>query len=219
MNLIKVSQRIARMSDSESLDYDSDDKEKTDVPEVDVASDGDEEPVEADGPDLAGLNLQSDLALGDAGTAQAIFEETTLAGDDVALSDDEMDEDSFQKFDQDSKQEYIESFHPEAKQLNYDEILALCTVVRDSNGNVIDELHRTNPWLTKYEYTRVLGQRTKQLNQGVAPNVEVPPNTVDNSIVAKMELDAKRIPFIVRRPMPGGGTEFWRLRDLESLSH
>ena len=207
------------MSDSESLDYDSDDKEKTDVPEVDVASDGDEEPVEADGPDLAGLNLQSDLALGDAGTAQAIFEETTLAGDDVALSDDEMDEDSFQKFDQDSKQEYIESFHPEAKQLNYDEILALCTVVRDSNGNVIDELHRTNPWLTKYEYTRVLGQRTKQLNQGVAPNVEVPPNTVDNSIVAKMELDAKRIPFIVRRPMPGGGTEFWRLRDLESLSH
>ena len=150
------------MSDSESLDYDSDDKEKTDVPEVDVASDGDEEPVEADGPDLAGLNLQSDLALGDAGTAQAIFEETTLAGDDVALSDDEMDEDSFQKFDQDSKQEYIESFHPEAKQLNYDEILALCTVVRDSNGNVIDELHRTNPWLTKYEYTRVLGQRTKQ---------------------------------------------------------
>jgi DNA-directed RNA polymerase I, II, and III subunit RPABC2 len=207
------------MSDSESLDYDSDDKEKADLPEVDVVSDGDEEPAEADEPDLAGLNLQSDLALGDTGTAQAIFEETTLAGDDVALSDDEMEEDSFQKFDQESKQEYIESFHPEAKQLNYDEILALCTVVRDSNGNVIDELHRTNPWLTKYEYTRVLGQRTKQLNQGVAPNVEVPPNTVDNSIVAKMELDAKRIPFIIRRPMPGGGTEFWRLRDLESLSH
>ena len=92
-------------------------------------------------------------------------------------------------------------------------------VRKPANGNVIDELHRTVPWLTKYEYTRVLGQRTRQLNQGVPPNIEVSENIVDNSIVAKMELDSKRIPFIIRRPLPGGGTEFWKLKDLESLSH
>jgi hypothetical protein len=30
-----------------------------------------------------------------------------------------------------------------------------------------------------------------------------------------MELNQKRIPFIIKRPIPGGGCEFWRVSDLE----
>ena len=210
------------MSDTDSLDYDSDDKEKLDTgdQDVEVVSDGDDDLAAGDEPDLAGLNLPLERTVPTAGPAQAIFEDADVGGDDIVLSDDEIEEeDSFRKFDRESRQEYVEAMHPESSQLNYDEILALSTVVRDSNGNVVDELHRTVPWLTKYEYTRVLGQRTRQLNQGVPPNIDVPENIVDNSIVAKMELDSKRIPFIIRRPLPGGGTEFWKLKDLESLSH
>ena len=214
------------MSDIDSLDYDSDEKDKQDLVSRDPEgmSDGEEDAFNASGADdpaLPELQLPGVDTMADAGSAQAIFEESGGLEGDIDLSEDEYDpgEDGFQKFDAESRQDYIESFHPEASHMNYDEIDALCTVVRDSDGNVVDALHLTNPWLTKYEYTRVLGQRTKQLNSGVRPAVQVPPNIVDNSVIAKMELAEKKIPFIIRRPLPGGGTEFWRLKDLEIVSH
>jgi hypothetical protein len=33
-----------------------------------------------------------------------------------------------------------------------------------------------------------------------------------------MELKQKRIPFIIRRPLPNGGSEYWRVQDLEDIS-
>jgi DNA-directed RNA polymerase subunit K/omega len=32
--------------------------------------------------------------------------------------------------------------------------------------------------------------------------------------IARMELEQKRLPFIVKRPMPDGSFEYWRLTDL-----
>ena len=108
------------MSDTDSLDYDSDDKEKAtaEVPDVEAVSDGEDDVPGPDEADLIGLNLQPDHTHADAGTAQAIFDETSLPGDDIALSDEEPEEDSCQKCDQDSKLLYIESLPPEAKLLN-----------------------------------------------------------------------------------------------------
>ena len=62
--------------------------------------------------------------------------------------------------------------------------------------------------------TRVLGQRIKQLNGGATPFVSTEPSMIDNAIIAQMELEQRKIPFILRRPLPGGGSEFWRLKDL-----
>ena len=132
--------------------------------------------------------------------------------------DDEDDDESFQKFDEEIKEKYLENVHPESLNQNYDEISALARVARDNSGTIIDELHRTVPWLTKYEKTRVLGQRIKQLNTGAEPFVKVSSNIIDNSIIAQMELEQKKIPFIIRRPIPGGGSEFWRLKDLTVIS-
>jgi DNA-directed RNA polymerase subunit K/omega len=131
-------------------------------------------------------------------------------------TDDDMDDDdeSFQKFDKELKEKYLETVHPESLTQNYDEISSLSKVVRDNNGIIIDELHKTLPWLTKYEKTRVLGQRIKQLNGGADQFVKVSANIIDNSIIAQMELEQKKIPFIIRRPIPGGGSEFWCLKDL-----
>ena len=100
---------------------------------------------------------------------------------------------------------------------NYDEIETLCNIMRDENNNIIDPLHRTLPYLSKYERTRVLGQRAKQLNSGSKPFVPVPDSILDGYIIAEMELLQKRIPFIIQRPLHGGACEYWKLRDLEIL--
>lgn len=105
--------------------------------------------------------------------------------------------------------------HPESKYHNYDEISAAALVTRNENNIIVDKLHRSLPILTKYEKAKVLGQRTKQLNMGSTPFVAVDRMTMDNSIIAEEELKAKKLPFIIQRPMPGGGVEYWHVKDLE----
>lgn len=105
--------------------------------------------------------------------------------------------------------------HPESKYHNYDEISAAALVTRNENNIIVDKLHRSLPILTKYEKAKVLGQRTKQLNMGSTPFVAVDRMTMDNSIIAEEELKAKKLPFVIQRPMPGGGVEYWHVKDLE----
>ena len=139
-------------------------------------------------------------------------------GDDEGDEDDD-DEDYLQKFDRDIKKNYIVDYHPECMIHNYEEISALTKVVRDKDNMIVDPLHRTIPYLTKYERTRVLGQRAKQINLGARPFVKVPENIIDGHLVAEMELMQKRIPFIIRRPLPGNsGSEYWNLKDLEIIT-
>ena len=100
---------------------------------------------------------------------------------------------------------------------NYDEVDVLSTVVRNENGQIIDPLHRTLPFITKYEKARILGERAKQLNSGAKAFVEVGPNVIDGYLIALKELELKKIPFILKRPLPNGGCEYWRIKDLEIL--
>ena len=93
----------------------------------------------------------------------------------------------------------------------------MCQVTRNSNGIIIDELHMTIPQLTKYERARILGLRAKQINSGATPFVKVEDGIIDGYIIAQMELKEKQIPFIIRRPMPNGGSEYWHLKDLENI--
>jgi DNA-directed RNA polymerase I, II, and III subunit RPABC2 len=131
--------------------------------------------------------------------------------------EDEEDEDEnyLQKFNKDINKSYINEFHPECIIHNYEEVAAMSHVVKDKNGIIIDDLHKTIPFLTKYERARILGQRAKQIECGSRPFVKVPENIVDSYIIAELELKQKKIPFVIRRPIPGGGCEYWNLRDLE----
>ena len=113
---------------------------------------------------------------------------------------------------------YVLNFHPESILQNYDEILSMTKTVRNAAGIIIDDLHKTIPFLTKYEKSRILGQRAKQINSGAYPFVKVPENVIDGYIIAEIELKEKRIPFIIRRPMPNGGSEYWKIKDLEDIS-
>jgi DNA-directed RNA polymerase subunit K/omega len=131
--------------------------------------------------------------------------------------EDEMDESYLQKFNTSVNKNYIMDFHPECVISNYNEVVGLTKLVRDAENNIIDDLHKTLPYLTKYERARVLGQRAKQINAGAKVFVKVPENVIDGYLIAEQELAQKRIPFIIRRPTPGGGCEYWNLKDLELI--
>ena len=139
--------------------------------------------------------------------------------DEISDDDDEDDDGEMylKKFDREVNENYIVNNHPECMMQNYDEILAMTTVVRDENNIIIDDLHMTNPFLTKYERARILGQRAKQIETGATPFVKVPENIIDGYLIAEMELQQGRIPFIIRRPLPNGGSEYWKIGDLENI--
>ena len=132
--------------------------------------------------------------------------------------EEEEDELYLQKFDKELRTNFILNHHPEAKTHNYEEVKALARVSRDGRGIINDPFHKTIPFLTKYEMTRVLGQRAKQIDNGAKPFVKIPPNVMDGYNIALLELEQKKIPFIIQRPYPNGGVEYWCVSDLEMLN-
>ena len=142
----------------------------------------------------------------------------TLDDDENEEDDDEEDENYLQKFDREVSKNYISEQHPECAIHNYDEIAKLSFIVRDNDNIIVDPLHKTLPFLTKYEKARTLGQRAKQIECGATPLIKVPEGIIDAHIIAELELQQKRIPFIIRRPIPGGGSEYWNLKDLDIIT-
>ena len=131
--------------------------------------------------------------------------------------DDEEDENYLQKFGEDIQKTIVQDHHPELHIHNNEEIDALTTVVRDANGQIIDPLHQTIPFVSRYERARVLGERAKQLNSGAEPFIEIDETMIDGYVIALKEFEEKKIPFIIQRPLPSGASEYWKLKDLEIL--
>lgn len=142
-------------------------------------------------------------------------------GDSDGSENDEDDSDDdtnyLRKFENDMRENYVASCHQEMMHLNNAEVSALARVVRNTDGAIVDVMHKTMPFMTKYEKTRILGQRAKQLNQGAQPMIPVDKKIIDGYLIAQLELQQKALPFIIRRPLPGGKSEYWRLADLELI--
>lgn len=131
--------------------------------------------------------------------------------------EEEDEEDYFKKLNEEMQQDILQNHHPELIINNYEEIDALCTIVRDGEGVIVDPLHKTLPYVTRYEKARILGERAKQLNAGAPAFIEIDDPIMDGYLIALREFESKKIPFIVQRPLPNGGCEYWRLSDLEIL--
>lgn len=136
---------------------------------------------------------------------------------DTDDSEEDSDADDLQKFNNTDKNDIITKFHPELYNHNYDEIQTMAKVVRNATGTIVDPLHKTLPFITKYETARILGERAKQLNAGAQPFVEVDDNVIDGYLIALKEFEEKKIPFIIKRPLPNGGCEYWKVSDLVFL--
>lgn len=88
----------------------------------------------------------------------------------------------------------------------------LITNLRDQKS--LDPKHKTYPFLTNYEMTKCISYRASQICSGAKPYILVPEGVTDAHEIAEMELRAKRLPFILKRPLPDGSFEVWRLSDL-----
>jgi DNA-directed RNA polymerase I, II, and III subunit RPABC2 len=82
------------------------------------------------------------------------------------------------------------------------------------NTSILDKHHQTYPFLTNYEKTKCISFRASQINHGAKPYLLVPTGMNDSYQIAKMELEQKRLPYILKRPLPDGNYEVWRLSDL-----
>ncbi len=135
----------------------------------------------------------------------------------VKLGDDET-EVNLRKFEGEISKDYLINFHPEIQTHNYDEIATLSTIVRNKDGQIVDNFHKTMPFVTKFERARILGVRAKQINNGAAVMIDVPEHVIDGYTIAQMEYEQKKIPFIVKRPLPNGAVEYWKFADLEQIN-
>ena len=189
--------------------------DEQDIPEDEI-TDND------DGSDIIDSDLDSEIGdiekIQDLGNKdESNFNLLDYEGNEVNIGDvdDSDDDDNYQKFTNGLNNNYLDYFHSETNIPNYLEIQELSKIIRDKNGNIIDKNHKTVPILTKYEKTRILGQRAKQINNGSKPYINVSENIIDGYLIAEMELKEKKIPFIIRRPLPNQTFEYWKIKDLE----
>ena len=135
--------------------------------------------------------------------------------DDADILEDDTTEDAQKK---DLGNELMK-FHPEARidtieSISMDILLTNVPTTFTNADGKSDPKHRSVPFLTQYEKTKILGFRTNQLSQGARPYIAVPEHVTDLKEIARMELEARRLPIILKRPMPDGTFEKWRLSDL-----
>jgi DNA-directed RNA polymerase I, II, and III subunit RPABC2 len=213
-------EKILNNSDDEDDEEDEEDKNDYYDEEKDQigGADGDSSENEEDEDEDAESENEDNLAPKTKKSAKITIDPTLDDDDNEEDEDDEEDENYLQKFDREITKNYITDQHPECAIHNYDEIAKLSFIVRDNDNIIVDPLHKTLPFLTKYEKARTLGQRAKQIECGATPLIKVPEGIIDAHIIAELELQQKRIPFIIRRPIPGGGSEYWNLKDLDIIT-
>ena len=207
------------LSDNEDDDMDESDVDDSDADESIADSKDDDSDIE----DMNPEEMDEDVLFADVVKGKSADDDEFQFGFDSGNeTESDLDEDEdgtqyLQKLDDSVREQTITNHHPELIIHNYDEVEALTTVVRDERGVVIDPLHRTLPFLSKYERTRILGERAKQINDGAKPFVSVEPSVIDGYLIALKEMEEKKLPFIIRRPLSNGASEYWKLRDLEFL--
>ncbi|KAI8365639.1 RNA polymerase, subunit omega/K/RPB6 [Choanephora cucurbitarum] len=131
------------------------------------------------------------------------------------------------EYDDDEPQEYNDydyQYEDEAiEEINFDEtqgesVAILDDVMTGNNAadgsNPSERTERiTTPYLTKYERARILGTRALQISLNAPVMVDIDGES-DALAIANKELREKKIPLIVRRFMPDGTYEDWKVKDL-----
>ena len=74
--------------------------------------------------------------------------------------------------------------------------------------------NKSEPIMTKYEYTKILGIRAQQIAMGAEPLIEVTKD-LDNVVeIAKEEIRQRKTPIILERKIGLNDIEYWKLEDL-----
>ncbi len=87
-------------------------------------------------------------------------------------------------------------------------------ILGDLPKTVPPEERITPPVMTKYEMVRIIGVRAKQLSLGAKVLLKNP-GDLSSLDLAKLELKHNMCPFIIKRPLPNGQIEYWKISELE----
>lgn len=85
--------------------------------------------------------------------------------------------------------------------------------IQDCTVEELNEHKITDPYITKYEFTRLIAYRDIQLRGGDSPRVKVDKecNTLE---IARKEVYERTIPLIIQRNLPDGRIEYWKISDM-----
>ena len=215
MNDKKEDDLLEVESDIEEDDDDLEEDEKENLDFLEEEDDLEEEEDDLDD-DLELKDSEKQQLTSSSKPTEEEFSEGNYETEDES-DEEEVDENYLQKFNDHLNMKSLEDIHPEIKSINYEEMIALAKIVRDKNGKIIDPLHKTIPFLTKYERARIIGARAEELDAGCEAYIPLDETIINGKTIALMEFEQKKIPFIIARPLPNGSTEYWHVSDLENI--
>ena len=94
-------------------------------------------------------------------------------------------------------------------------------IFRKDVTDAVKQPRITREFYTKYEYTALLATRAQQIAEGAKPLVSLEglkqsdPMFVWN--VARREIEQRKLPFMIRRQLPNGESEYWSTQELEMM--
>ena len=118
------------------------------------------------------------------------------------------------------EEDYDEDFFEDMEEIEDDEAEIeieeeLDRDIGDTEGKEA-EIKITSKYLSKYEKTKVLGIRALQISTGSPPTIDIG-NETDALKIAEMELLEKKIPIVIRRYLPNGKYEDWKVNELSLI--
>lgn len=72
----------------------------------------------------------------------------------------------------------------------------------------------SEPILSKYEYTKILGMRAQQIAMGAEPLIKVTKDLDSVVLIAEEELRQRKTPMIIQREIGKNKYEYWKIEDL-----
>ena len=89
--------------------------------------------------------------------------------------------------------------------------------VENTYSNYFKNERSSRPYITKFEKAKIIGARAEQLADGLKANIRVPEYLTDVREIAEKEFYEKKIPYIIRRKLPDGTFEYFRLTDFKNI--
>lgn len=177
------------------IEYDSDDMEE------DIEDDIDEEESDREDGSVSGSDIEDEEE--DKEDIEEGAEESELPE-----KNDSDDEEELFEFDKNERNRVLlNKYHTDKLFISNNEIQKACTMTQKD----------TQDWLSRFEIARILSFRTRQLIEGAEPYI----NNVDHLSeyeIAKQEMTNKKLPFILKRPLPNGTFVYRKLHQLDILT-
>uniref|UniRef100_A0A6C0J5H0 DNA-directed RNA polymerase n=1 Tax=viral metagenome TaxID=1070528 RepID=A0A6C0J5H0_9ZZZZ len=100
--------------------------------------------------------------------------------------------------------------HPEVK-----------PIFRNEVNDALKQPRITMPFFTKYEFVVLMSARAQQIAEGSKPLVSLDglrtsdPRFLDR--VVRREIEQRKLPYLIRRQLPSGLSEYWSAQELELI--